>query len=77
MGRVASVSWAGSPSVAVRHKERTVRPPIVGYALSHTWVVMLTVAVVSGSVGLVFVVGVCVYPFFHLGVKFWHAWRGR
>ena len=54
-----------------------VRPPIVGYALGHTWVVMLVVVAVSGSVVTMTLVGVAVYPFFHLGVKFWHAWRGR
>jgi hypothetical protein len=51
--------------------------PVVGYALSHTWVVMITFGFVSGSAVTMLAVGVAVYPFFHLGVKFWHAWRGR
>ena len=49
----------------------------MGYALGHTWVVMLVVVAVSGSVVTMTLVGLAVYPFFHLGVKFWHAWRGR
>lgn len=57
--------------------EVVVRPPIMGYALGHTWVVMLVVVAVSGSVVTMTLVGLAVYPFFHLGVKFWHAWRGR
>jgi hypothetical protein len=51
--------------------------PVVGYAFGHTWIVMLTVVTVSGSPVTMLLVGVAVYPFFHLGVKFWHAWRGR
>jgi hypothetical protein len=58
-------------------REVAVKPPIVGYALGHTWVVMLTVGFVSGSPLAMLGVGVSVYPFFHLGVKVWHAWRGR
>ena len=53
------------------------KPPIVGYALGHTWVVVLTVGFLSGSVVLMTLVGLAVYPFFHLGVKVWQVWRGR
>jgi len=51
------------------------RPPVVGYALSHTWVVMITVGFVSGSAVTMLAVGVAVYPFFHLGVKVWRELR--
>ena len=51
------------------------KPPIVGYALGHTWVVMLTVGFLSGSVVSMTLVGLAVYPFFHLGVKVWQVWR--
>jgi hypothetical protein len=53
------------------------KPPIVGYALPNTFVVMMFTAWWSGSVVTMTLAGVCVYPFFHLGVKVWHAWRGR
>ena len=53
------------------------KPPIVGYALGHTWVVVLTVGFLSGSVVSMTLVGLAVYPFFHLGVKVWQVWRGR
>lgn len=53
------------------------KPPIVGYALGHTWVVMLVVVAVSGSVVTMTLVGLAVYPFFHLGVKVWHASKSK
>jgi hypothetical protein len=46
-----------------------VAKPIVGRALLPTWVAMLVVGAVSGSVALMFGVGVAVYPFAHLTVK--------
>jgi hypothetical protein len=51
------------------------RPPVVGYALGHTWVVMLSAGLATGSPVVMLLVGVGVYPFFHLGVKVWQWWR--
>jgi hypothetical protein len=53
-----------------------VKPPVVGPALGHTWVVMLTVGVASGSPLTMMLVGVGVYPFMHLAVQVWNFWRG-
>lgn len=52
-------------------------PPVVGPALGHTWVVMITVGFVSGSAVTMLAVGVAVYPFFHLGVKVWRTYVRR
>jgi len=43
--------------------------PIVGRAVLPTWVAMMVVGAVSGSVPLMFGVGVAVYPFAHLAIK--------
>lgn len=51
--------------------------PVVSVALGNTWVVMLGVALASGSGSATLTVGVCVYPFFHLGVKVWHASKSK
>ena len=51
--------------------------PIVGRAVLPTWVAMMVVGAVSGSVPLMFGVGVAVYPFAHLAVKAWNACRSK
>jgi len=52
-------------------------PPVVGHALTFTWLVMLAVLVRTGVAPFALAVGVCVYPFFHLAVQGWHATRRK
>lgn len=49
--------------------------PVVGPALCHTWVVVLTVGFLSGSVVTMTLVGLAVYPFMHLAMQVWNFWR--
>lgn len=51
--------------------------PVVGHALPLTWVVMMTVAFATGSVAMTFIVGLGVYPFFHLAVQGWQSSRRK
>jgi hypothetical protein len=51
------------------------KPPVVGPALGHTWVVMLTVGFVSGSALTMMFVGAATYPFMHLAMQVWNSWR--
>ena len=51
--------------------------PFVGRAVLPTWVAMMVVGAVSGSVLLTFGVGVAVYPFCHLAVKTWGACKSK
>jgi hypothetical protein len=52
-------------------------PPVLGHALPLTWVVMMTVGFATSSVAMTFIVGLGVYPFFHLAVQIWQSSRRK